>query len=181
MNTKTIKKSNVLIIYFEANTFNNEFNAKLKTVYDNLGKPSDEYPIAYLATLASFACELYIKFLYAVDQIKSNPQSCCIDVIRGHDLHFLLNQLNEKDEIVKSPLLCDYDVDKMLSENSNDFEIWRYIYEKTDSMRVEIDFLRDFLSALSNHSKDIVNNDNIYFESDNATAFAMDRVKEILQ
>lgn len=90
-----IKKANVLMIFFEANTFKKEFNRKVIEFRSKefQRRVHDEYPIPYCITLAAFACELFIKFLLGVREIKNDQNAEIIRIHKGHNLKFLYSKL----------------------------------------------------------------------------------------
>ncbi|WP_456095625.1 hypothetical protein [Peptostreptococcus sp.] len=169
-----IKKSNVLMIYFEANTFKKEFNRKVREYrsqeYSNNVK--DELAIPYCITLASFACELFLKFLIGVNQIKNMKSAEKVEVPRKHNLESLYIQLPSefKDAILKK--IPKDRLEEILERNSNSFMDWRYIYECS---KEEIIFNYDYIKQLIDVLYEFANKvkDDICFEANKSTKLEM--------
>lgn len=158
------------MIFFEANTFKKEFIRKVCEVRTEDYKRSthDEYPIPYCITLASFACELFIKFLIGVSKIKEDNEVESIGIPKGHDLKKLHDELSVEykklilDKIEKKTLT------RILERNANSFMESRYIYESNKNSVV---FNYDDIKRLINVLYEIAyrEKNSIYFDAGKAT------------
>ena len=123
----TIKKTNIPVMYFEANTFKNAYDEKIMQIHSN--KVSNtEYPIPYCITMATFACELYLKFILSFSQVCQNDNIEKVNITKTHRLDHLYDQL--ADEYKKK-------INKQINENSiktlsNTFTEWRYVFESEE-------------------------------------------------
>lgn len=101
---------------------------------------------------SAFACEVFIKTLLVF-------HGRTVAEIKGHELKMLWNEFrtldNETAALVEKGMREWFNspnenmFDKLLSETSNAFEYWRYIYEKQDGS-ININFLRGFRYILRN-------------------------------
>ena len=99
---------------------------------------------------SAFACEVFIKSLLVFNGVS-------VEKIHGHDLKILWGKLQKVD--LQTALLVEMRMrewfnsedetlfDKMLTEISNAFEYWRYIYEKRGGT-INPNFLRGFRDVL---------------------------------
>lgn len=146
-----IKKSNVLMIFFEANTFKKEFKHKVNEVRTEKYRKyvKDEFPIPYCVTLASFACELFIKFLICVSGIQEDETVNSIDIPRGHDLQKLYNQLPDRYKKIVLDKIEKETLNNILKRNADAFMKWSYIYESRESSIVfNYDYINKFMDVL---------------------------------
>lgn len=169
-----IKKSNVLIIYFEANTFKKEFNRKVREYISQeyRNNVNDEQAIPYCITLASFACELFLKFLIGVNQIKNMKSAEKVEIPRKHNLKSLYIQLpSEFQDAILKKIPKDR-LKKILERNSNSFMEWRYIYECS---KEEIIFNYDYIKQLMDVLYEFANKvkDDINFDTNKSTKLKM--------
>lgn len=100
-------------------------------------------------TNAAFACEIYMKTL-------SFDATAALS--RGHDLSILWHNLSTEDRRgIKEELtsidntISDDQFDSMLSNISNAFDVWRYIYEKNGAS-IQLGYLRSLCCALREHT-----------------------------
>mgnify|MGYP003304075436 CR=1 FL=1 len=100
---------------------------------------------------SAFACEVFIKSLLIYNGMS-------LDEIKGHKLAVLWMTLEEKEQEItiniKSSINSIFNKDDKffydsLSNISDTFEYWRYIYEKNGG-KIHINFLRIFREALRN-------------------------------
>lgn len=163
-----IRKENVLIMYFEANSFMNLYNDKKEQLRSTLGKESNEISQPCCIVLLSFACELYLKTLFCIEKIEENNNVSDISMEKGHELNNLFVRLsNNLKQIISERL--NYTVEQLeneLENHKNDFVKWRYIFEiKSDEFQCNISFLERIAHILCEISKSKV--DKIEFRANN--------------
>ena len=175
-----IKKANVLMIFFEANTFKKEFNRKVTEFRSKEFHRSvhDEYPIPYCITLAAFACELFIKFLIGVREIKNDQNAEMIRIPKGHNLNFLYSKLpiEYQESILKK--IDEQKLKEIVARNADSFMEWRYIYEaKEDSVIFTYDHIKQLIDVSYEISDKEKN--NTFFDADKATDVVMEGTEEL--
>lgn len=173
-----IKKDNIPIIFFEANTFKRGFDEKVDLIRtaDYRRRVHDEYPIPYCVTLASFACELYIKFLVCLHEAEQFPNKTEVEIPKSHDLSDLIGKLDSKyqNEIFKSILR------KKVDNISVAFVEWRYIYESNDNEKGFIyDDIKELIEKLYEISIDKMRHTNIVFKDVNTIKTSMKGTEKV--
>jgi hypothetical protein len=89
---------------------------------------------------AAFSVELGFKTLLLLSNVEA----------RGHEINKLFAKIpaRNQDAIVEGVGIERGDFDAALVLVANAFTNWRYIYEKTDDVHIDIDFLRKLAAAI---------------------------------
>lgn len=151
-NTIEIKKENVLIIFFEANSFMDAYTTKKCS----LGKSPNEIGQPCCIVLLSFACELYLKLLYCLEKIENDNSIEDIKMEKEHKLDVLFERLssNLKKMIAEKAKISVDEILTKLDKHKNDFIEWRYIFEKDENnFDCSIQFLEYIVGIIYEISK----------------------------
>ena len=163
---KTFKKENMPRLWLNANGFKKIFEYTLERIIESTGKIQYESYESVCATTGFFACELYLKFIYAYQIWDKESETISID--KEHKLAELYEKLDSEnarkitDYIKEKGEWDKIQFKKKLYEVSKGFVDWRYTHEfseekKTEERTLDTWFLKAFLDSLYNVSREIIN------------------------
>lgn len=159
---RTIQVSKLPKIWMMANAFKSYFEKSKNDIVSMTGQISYQDDFAVCATCGFFACELYLKFIYASEKIPKSSHDT--EIPEGHNIRKLFDSLKGKtqnaliDKFSSSKEFTDkFQFKQTIKEIGNGYNEWRYLFEARKNMDLQGRFLIDFLDVLQKHSEDIIN------------------------